>query len=127
MVGTMSTAQSMWPRHPATLWVARAGLGGAALAVVVAWWVALRHGFGLLVGASAVAAAGFVVAVIGYRLRRIGAIVAGLVVVAVAAPTGFAYLGNLVALVGAAVLTVLAVRGRPSRTRRSAGSGAASR
>jgi len=93
------------------MWVARVGLAGAALAVVAAWWVALRYGFGLLVGVSAVAAAGFVVAVIGYRHRRIGAIVVGLVIVALAAPTGFAYLGNLAALVGAVVLTVLAVRG----------------
>ncbi|BDO40653.1 hypothetical protein [Cellulomonas sp. NTE-D12] len=107
----MSATVSLWSSRAALRWVTRLGLAGAGLAVLIAWWVALGYASGLLAAASAVATVGFVGAVTGYRRRWTSLIVIGLVVAALAAPTGFAYLGNLIALVSVVATAAQLARG----------------
>lgn len=113
----MSATVPLWSSRPAHHWVMRLGLAGAGFAVLFGWWVALRYASGVLVAATAVATVAFAGAVIGYRRRRTSVIVIGLVVAALAAPTGFAYLGNLIALVAAVVATALQIARGSARHR----------
>ena len=101
----------------------RFGLAGAGLAIVLAWWVAFHYAYGVVVAASGLATAGFVVAVIGYRRPRADLMMTGLFVVAFVAPTGFAYLGNLVALLAAVIVALLQIARRTARHRVVRGQG----
>ena len=98
---------------------AAVGVIAAALAVLYGWWGGVRSvddgsALAIVAGAAALATVGLTAAVVGMSRGSRLVTGSGLVVAGLAAPTGFAYVANLVALICGNVLLVSGWRARPS-------------
>ncbi|MDR1426356.1 MAG: hypothetical protein LBJ08_01170 [Bifidobacteriaceae bacterium] len=81
------------------------GLVAAGIATALGWWVAGQGG-GVAIGFAGAATLGFVAACVAVWRRVAMGLIAGLLLVALAAPSAFTYVVNPIVMLAAAALAV---------------------